>query len=98
MWFPRKDMMGKLQMATVEKLQPLRDTWMAAEGALLQAGHDYLQDNEVVVQKNANNKFRIGLWGEGFFFLFSTSLGATQCLAMLLPPLSPGPRNASWSG
>lgn len=46
MWFPRKDMMGKLQMATVEKLQPLRDTWMAAEGALLQAGHDYLQDNE----------------------------------------------------
>ena len=68
MWFPRKDMMGKLQMATVEKLQPLRDTWMAAEGALVQAGHDYLQDNEVVVQKNANNKFRIGLWGGGLFF------------------------------
>lgn len=96
MWFPRKDMMGKLQMATVEKLQPLRDTWMAAEGALVQAGHDYLQDNEVVVQKNANNKFRIV--GGRAFFLFSTSLGATQCLAMLLPPLSPGPRNASWSG
>lgn len=68
---------------------------MAAEGALLQAGHDYLQDNEAVIQKNANNKFRTGL---GAGFLFSTSLGATQCLAMLLPPLSPGPRNSSWSG
>lgn len=68
---------------------------MAAEGALLQAGHDYLQDNEAVIQKNTNNKFRTGL-GRGF--LFSTSLGATQCLAMLLPPLSPGPRNSSWSG
>lgn len=40
---------------------------MAAEGALLQAGHDYLQDNEVVIQKNANNKFRTGLLGGGSF-------------------------------
>ena len=46
---------------------------MAAEGALLQAGHDYLQDNEAVIQKNANNKFRTGLRA-GFLFT-DTRLG-----------------------
>lgn len=91
MWFPKKEKMGKLQMTTVEKLQPFR---AAAEGALLEAGPglgpDYLEDNEMVIQKNANNKLRIG-------FFFNTSLEATQCLAVLLPPLSPCPRSSSWS-
>ena len=95
MWFPKKENMGKLQMATVEELQPFRDTWTAAERALLEAGPglgpDYLEDNEMVIQKNANNKLRIGVF-------LNASLEATQCLAVLLPPLSPCPRSSSWSG
>lgn len=76
MWFPKKEKMGKLQMTTVEKLQPFR---AAAEGALLEAGPglgpDYLEDNEMVIQKNANNKLRIGV----FLILVWKLLSAWQC-------------------
>ena len=63
--------MGNVQMiATVKKLESFRDTQKAAEGALLEAGPGLgpvcLGDNEMAVQRKANNKLKIGV----FLFCF----------------------------
>lgn len=56
--------MGNLQTATVEKLQPFRDTQMAEERAFLEIGPGRgpicLQDNRKVIQSKCNKKLKTG--------------------------------------
>ena len=57
--------MGHLHVATVEELQPFRDTQMAAEGALeTDRGLSpiCLGDKEKVIQRKANNKLMTGIF------------------------------------